>query len=823
VGAPLDATSFREFGPYRLKRMLGEGGMGVVWLAERADAGNLVAIKFLPHAGLSPARRERFAREIKTLAKLKHPFIARLYDAGTLADGTPWFVMEFVEGERFGEYCRRPERTVEECLRLFRRVCEAVQYAHGQEIIHRDLKPSNILVEQDGTPRLLDFGIARQLQTLDELTDQTRQGLRFMSPDYAAPEWVRDGTVGFYTDVYSLGVILYEMLTGALPFDRPKGFPERAPNHAAEHGPEKPSALVSRRSAHAMAGASSLGRAAWGDLDVLCLTAMHKDANRRYQSAEALIRDIDHFQNSEPLEARPDSLRYTAGKFIRRNREPLSIAALIFALVVGLVIFFTMRLARARDAAVAETARTQRVERFMFNLFEGGDQQAAPSSDLRVATLLGRGAQQAAALNSDPETQVELYETLGGIYLELGNYQKAGQLLRSGLDKAKTAFGPESPKFASALVQLGRWHADQGQYQDAGRLISEGMDIAGRHLPADDPTVLDAKANLARVLLQSGSTQRAIPLLESVIEVKPSGEAGNYVLRESLTALGVAEYYAGHYKTAEAVGRRAVALDTRLLGTLHPKTGAELMNVGTDAAALGQYAEAESLYREGVNILNAWYGPNHPDTATSMAILASTLIQEGKDTEAESLLNQVLKIQERIYGSVHDRVAFTLDMLGRTAMKRGNPADAQADFSRAVAIDHVLLGDKSPRTAALKVDLADAYILQAKYVEAEDILRKAIPALVQSLPAGDAHIGSAYASLGRALLHLKRYREAETQLTTAYQILEKQPRPPVARIQDVRRDLVTVYDALDEPDKAKQFRTEHAGSYTAVAKVANIK
>src|SRR5580698_2638541 len=186
VGDSMDFISSREFGPYRLQKILGEGGMGVVWLAERTDAGNLVAIKFLPHAGLSPVRRQRFAREIKTLAKLKHPYIARLYDAGTLADGTPWFVMEYVEGKRFTEYCRQRMRSVEDRLRLFRSICGAVQYAHGQEIIHRDLKPSNILVEPDGTPKLLDFGIARQLQHLDETAEETRPGLRFMSPDYAA-------------------------------------------------------------------------------------------------------------------------------------------------------------------------------------------------------------------------------------------------------------------------------------------------------------------------------------------------------------------------------------------------------------------------------------------------------------------------------------------------------------------------------------------------------------------------------------------------------------------------------------------------------------
>ncbi|SPE25761.1 Serine/threonine-protein kinase pkn3 (fragment) [Candidatus Sulfopaludibacter sp. SbA3] len=189
VGAPIESSAIEEFGPYRLQRILGEGGMGVVWLARREDTNTLVAIKFLPHAGLSPARRERFAREIKTLARLKHPYVARLYDAGTLPDGTPWFAMEYVEGIHFTAYCR--SRPVEERLRLFRMVCEAVQYLHGQEIIHRDLKPTNILVESDGTPRLLDFGVARELQDVDEPAALTRPGLRFLSPAYAAPEWMR--------------------------------------------------------------------------------------------------------------------------------------------------------------------------------------------------------------------------------------------------------------------------------------------------------------------------------------------------------------------------------------------------------------------------------------------------------------------------------------------------------------------------------------------------------------------------------------------------------------------------------------------------------
>jgi serine/threonine protein kinase len=298
IALPGESIPVREIGPYRLIRILGEGGMGAVWLAQRHDTDALVAIKFLPNANLSPSRRERFAREIKTLAKLKHRYIGRLYDAGALDDGTPWFVMEYVEGERLTDYVRDRSHTVEEILELFREVCEAVQYAHSQEIIHRDLKPSNIMVEQDGTPRLLDFGIARELQGLDDPSERTRPGLRFLSPDYAAPEWVREGAVGFFTDVYSLGVILYELLTGRLPLDRAKRTSE-GDWSPIEGSPERPSTFGSDR--------LNLSKSQWSDLDVLCLKALRADPNERYQSVEALLRDLNHYLRKEPLEARPDS------------------------------------------------------------------------------------------------------------------------------------------------------------------------------------------------------------------------------------------------------------------------------------------------------------------------------------------------------------------------------------------------------------------------------------------------------------------------------------------------------------------------------------
>src|ERR1700733_2955068 len=319
--SPSGSLPFKEFGPYRIKQALGEGGMGVVYLAEREFHGNEVDIRILRDAWVSTARRERFDGDGGTLAQLNHPSIALLYDADTSPDGTPFFVMEYVEGIPLTDYCKAKKCTIPERLRLFRAVCEAVLYAHQHAVIHRDLKPSNILVKEDGSIRLLDFGIAKHLENLGELVDQTITGLRLMTPAYAAPEQIRGEQVGIHSDVYSFGVVLYELLAGRLPYDLSSCTPAQAEKVLTEQEAAKPSdaaattAAVASLSAEKKGSAVNASRAAWADLDVLCLTAMHKDPRRRYQSVEALIRDVDHYLNAEPLESVPDARNYARGEF----------------------------------------------------------------------------------------------------------------------------------------------------------------------------------------------------------------------------------------------------------------------------------------------------------------------------------------------------------------------------------------------------------------------------------------------------------------------------------------------------------------------------
>jgi eukaryotic-like serine/threonine-protein kinase len=758
-----------EIGPYRLVRTIGEGGMGVVFLAERTDLGTFAAVKILRDAWLSPSRRQRFAAEQRTLARLNHPAIARLFDAGTLADGTPWIVMEFVEGVPITGHAQAAMLPIEARLRLFLAVCEAVQYAHRHLIVHRDLKPSNVLVTADGQVKLLDFGIAKDIGEARP-ADAAQTIARLMTPAYAAPEQVRGEPAGVQTDVYSLGVMLYELITGALPVD------------------------TNARTATGMA-----------DLDVLCLTARHADLARRYASVEALARDVTHYLVSEPLEARADSRRYRAGKFVRRHWRPLTAAATVVLTVVGLVAFYTLRLTDARNAALAEALRTRRIQSMMLALFNGGDAAAGPAEDLRVITLVDRGLREAQGLTGEPRVQADMYDALGGIYQKLGNLPQAEKLLTDSLAARRSLAGPDSDDVAVSLVSLARLRVTQARFDDAERLVREALAIRRARGAGDTPALADTTTALGEVLVEKGDYPGAIGVLEDVAARRAS-EGDTQEHAATLRQLVNAYFYAGRMEDAQRVGRVALEMTRRVHGTKHPFVADDLINLGAVSYERGDYPDAETRYREALVLNEGWYGANHPRTASNLTMLGRALVRENRFDEAVAMLERALSVQERVYGAVHPAVASAVNDLGSVALARGRLDDAAAAFSRMADIYRKVYPGKHYLIGIALSNLGSVYTARTDYPRAESLYREAIALFAETQSPTHLNVGIGRAKLGRTLLRNGRPLEAEPELLAGVDILLKQTSPSAAWLRNAREDLAAVYDAMKQPEKAAQYK-----------------
>jgi serine/threonine-protein kinase len=800
----------QRFGPYRIRRVLGEGGMGVVYLAEREDLHSVAALKILRDASLSPSRRDRFAAEQRTLAQLHHPAIAQLYDADTLPDGTPWFVMEYVEGVPLTEYCRARQTSLRGRLILFRGVCEAVQHAHRQAVIHRDIKPSNLLVKDDGTVKLLDFGIAKQLEGLDQAAEQTRTGLRLMTPAYAAPEQIRGSRVGTYTDVYALGVVLYELLAGRLPFEVSNRSAGEVEAIVAGKDPERPSAVARGDRPDVPAFARGASRSAWADLDVLCLTAMHKEPERRYRTVDALIRDIDHFLAGEPLDARPDTLGYRLGKFARRNRQPVAAGVAAVVVLVALVAFYTVRLATARNAALAEAARTQRIQGFMLDLFQGGEDEVSPAESLRVLTLVDRGLQEARTLDREPAVQAEMFGTLGGVYQRLGKLARADTLLRAARDQRRALFGADHPDVAKSVVALALLRADQAEFDEAERLAREGLAMTRRHRPPDHPDVTHAITALGRVLEERGRYDEAIAVLDEAVGLLSAPGDTTPDLAQALYGLANNHFYAGHYAVSDSLNRVVLGLSRRLFGDRHPNVADDLINLGAVQQELGNYVEAERYHRQALDIVRSWYGDDHPETAASLTMVGRALLFQSRFDEALALLRQSLAVQERVYGPVHPRVASALNEIAGTAYQQDRYDEAETAYNRVIGIYRTVYPAGHYYIGIALANLAGVFQARREYPRAEALFREALAIYARTLEPDHLNVGIGRIKLGRVLLRQRQFAEAVVETRAGYDILVKEANPAVSFLRAARSDLAAAYDSLSKPELAARFRAELA-------------
>lgn len=725
-------TGAQGFGRYRIKSKLGQGGMGVVYLAEREDLGSLVAVKILRDAWLSPARRERFAAEQRTLAQLIHPLIARLYDADTSPDGTPFFVMEYVKGTPLTEYCDRHGLSLRARLLLFRTVCEAVIYAHQHAVIHRDLKPSNILVRDDGTIRLLDFGVAKHLENLEDLVDQTITGLRMLTPAYAAPEQIRGEQVGIRTDVYSLGVILYELLSGSLPFDLSGRTPAQAEKILTEQEAGRPSVAAAHKSQDNSGNqrATSLSKSAWADLDVLCLTAMHKDPRRRYQSVEALVRDVDHYLKGEPLEARADTRLYSLRKFVTRHQAAVIGLSAAFLLIIGLVSFFTLRLARERDNANRQTAIATSVNQFLADdlLGRGNPFQSGKAAETLLDAIKEASPSIDLKFRNEPQVAARLHLTIA-----------------QALDNRSS--------FADARIE----------FEAAHRLFLQ----TGGELSQDAIAV-----ELQRASMEARSYQSdALPTAKSIVAAQEGLIAKIKKPREDLavwlaTAKGMIALVDGDAKAANQYFKTA----SDAASTLPEFDEIARFNLRQRLAftyiRLGDGATAERLTRELITAYSSTNGPDSPYVLRVRLNLAQAYMIQKKFAEAVQEANAVYPAFLDKFGPDHQ---LTEQLLATRAQSEGSLGDFDASVRDDLAIYNIAVKKQGPLSFYSIATLSDASVGQCRAGQLDEGLKNARKAHDDSLkafgPAAGLTEGSAL-SLADCLIAVGKLNEASQYLDT---------------------------------------------------------
>ena len=741
------------FGAYELVEPLGAGGMGSVWRARRSDGRfeGSAAVKLLSAALLGAEGAARFRREGTILARLKHPHIAQLIDAGVSPVGQPYLVLEYVPGEPIDRFCDDRSLDVASRLRLFLDVLAAIAYAHAHLVVHRDLKPSNVMVSTEGQAKLLDFGIAKLLEGhgTDLPTPVTLAAGRAFTPAFAAPEQILGERATTATDVYALGALLYLLLTGRHPSGGPGTPPAALLRAILERDPERLSDAVcdprtpgeapldsaERRAALRSTTPERLRRELRGDLDTILAKALKKRPAERYPSAAALAEDLRRYLAQEPILARPDSLPYRAGKFVRRNRRSLGAAAATAAVLVAVVAFYGARLAAERDRARLAAQKADQVSGFLTDLLTGTDPfDPNGRGEPTVRGLLDRGAARVQqGLAEEPEVQREMLALLGRIYERRGAYERALPLLAEAVALGRRTLGP-SRELALSLNDLGVAQGKRAAWGAARSTLAEALAMRRQVLGEGHPDVAVTESELGRVLLDEGRLDEA-----------------------------------------EAHFRRALAIRRRALGPADHETATSMSDLGLLLRDKGDRAGAEALFRTVLAVTRATRGPRHPDVAAALGNLALTVNERGDPAAAEPMFREALQIGEASLGKSHPANAQRLANLAGNLRLQGKLAAAEAANGEALAISRPALGADHPAVARQEVGLARIYLDEGRPADAETLLLHALAVQERSYAAVDWRLGATESLLGDACTRLSRFSEAEPYLLRASAILPLVP------------------------------------------------
>jgi eukaryotic-like serine/threonine-protein kinase len=683
-------------GPYRLHQRLGEGGMGEVWLAQQAEpVRRQVAVKILK-AGMDSARViARFEAERQTLAVMDHPCIAKVLDAGTTTGGRPYFVMEYVRGESIIAFCDRTRLSLRARLELFIQLCEGIQHAHHKGIIHRDLKPSNVLVclvDDRPVPRIIDFGIAKAMaQPFHDGSLFTELGILVGTPEYMSPEQASmSADVDTRSDVYSLGVLLYELLTGRLPFSRDtfrRGGLDDIRRTIQEAEAPRPSTCVKAAAgdlqtiaANRQIAAAKLPGMLRGDLDWITMKALEKDRVRRYATANALAMDVRHYLEHEPVSAGPPTAMYRARKFAARHRAAMAAISSVAALLVMFAVVMALqarRIARERDRANQEAATARQVSDFLVGLFKVSDPSEARGNSLTAREILERGSGQIEkGLHDQPAVQAKLQATIGRVYTGLGLYAEAQPLLEHALGTQRRVSGEDLETLATAH-DLANVYWYRGNFAEAEPLYRAVIQQRARILGENHPDTLRASFDLASIFLSRQEWGEFERLAQDTLKRQRRALGDTHLdTVASVNNLEVFYYRRGRFADAEPLAVEVFQTRRRVLGDDHPDTLRALHNLATLEAALGHYAEAERLYLEGIEKKRRILGPEHPDTCRTYFRLSEMYLTQGRFNDAESAALSAYRGFASRLGSQHADTRQTIEQLAAIYEATSRPADA---------------------------------------------------------------------------------------------------------------------------------------------------
>jgi len=823
AGASADLDVPDRIGPYRITGVLGSGGMGIVLRADQTEpVQREVALKVIKVGMDTKDVVVRFEVERQALALMDHPNIARVYDAGATETGRPYFAMELVRGVPLTKYCDGEKLRTRERVALFIQVCQAVQHAHQKGVIHRDLKPSNVLVTvTDGrpVPKVIDFGIAKATdRRLTDRTLVTELGQIIGTPLYMSPEQLEMCLdVDTRADVYSLGVMLYELLTGTLP-RRAEQLMAFAGASTVVDDPPFPSLRVATLAGGADDTAAlrqtdrkALRRELKGDLDWITMKAMARDRAHRYETVNGLALDLQRALLNEPIAARPPSARYRMGKFAKRHKGGVAFAAALALLVLGFAVAMgiqAQRVSRERDRAEREASRANAINTFMQDVLGSADPWERGSRNITVEDALAKATDRiGASFTNEPLTAAAIRRTIAKTYSGLGLYDRAEPLLESALG-AQRAVGPEPPDLPETLGDMGALRERQARYDEALAFHREALALSRRLFGEKSAPVARSQLRLAQALFSKGDYAESERAATEALALQrqlfgPESEEAAASLNVLMTTAGTGR---ADYRQADALGREALAIRRKRLGPEHPDIALTLNDLAVVQLQRGDFAGAIPLYEESLGMYRHLFGEEHPEVAATMENLGGAYFKLKRYDETIALLQKVLAMRRKMLGDDHMAVARTLTNMGTVYTQAGDYAAAEAAYRDSIGRLKRTLGADHPDIAIALYNLAGLFKAKGDFAAAEKTCREGLLLSIRKLGEDHPKTADLRVRLGAVLVAQGRYAEAEPLLLQGRAAREKTGGPDHRETQKAVEELVKLYEAWGKPEKAAALR-----------------